>query len=181
MIALGTLGLAWLLAALALDRHGLRRPAGRFDAIVVAGCRVTAEGEPTPALRRRCELAAELWREGHAPTVVLTGGVGAEGPSEASVAARVVRALGVPDDAILLEERSTSTEENARHAASVLSPAARVLVVSDAYHVFRCERVFARHFAAARGVGSRGQPWPRAQGALREVLAIAIYGLLGRL
>lgn len=181
MTALGIFGLGWLLAATALDRYGLRRPIGEFDAIVVAGCRVTASGEPTPALRRRAALAARLWHEGHAPKVVLTGGVGAEGPSEASVAARVVRELGVAEGAILLEETSTSTEENARHAAEVLSPQARVLVVSDAYHVFRCERVFGRHFAAARGVGSKGQSWPRARGALREVLAVAIYGLLGRL
>lgn len=181
MVLLGS-ALLYATGAVALDRYGRRPVEGRYDAIVVAGCRVLPDGRPSMALARRTRRAVELWRDGVAPRLVFTGGVGADAPaSEAAVAAALARRLGVPGEAILLEERSTSTDENARYAAALLPPGARVVVVSDAYHVFRCERVFRRYFGDARGVGSIGHPWARMRGALREVAAVAAYGVLGRL
>ena len=180
-LALGCLGIAYLVLAVWLDRRGMRSaPEERYDAIVVLGCRVRPDGTASPALARRAALGAELWRRGLAPRLVLTGGVGTHPPSEAEAAARVARALGVPDDAMILEDRSTSTEENAREAARRID-AERVLVVTDAYHVVRAERVFRRHFAHVRAAGSAGSPSVRARGALREVTALAAYALLGRL
>ncbi len=178
------LGSALIYAALgaALDRYGQRPVRGRFDAIVVAGCRVLPDGRPSMALRRRTSLAVELWEQAIAPRIVFTGGIGPDAPaSEAAVAAAYAQRQGVPSEALLLEERSTSTEENARFAAELLPEGARVVVVSDAYHVLRCERVFRRYFARVRGAGSLGHPWARLRGALREVLALAAYGALGRL
>jgi uncharacterized SAM-binding protein YcdF (DUF218 family) len=181
----GLMFLVWLATAYALDRHGLRGPRGRFDAIVVAGCRVMPDGRPSPALARRAALATQLWRDGLAPRVVFTGGVGDHGGSEASVAASFARGLGLPGDAIVLEERSTSTDENAAGAAEVLDaaglPRARILVVTDSYHVLRCERVFGRRFAEVEGTGSRGVPLARFRGAMREVPALIAYAALGRL
>jgi uncharacterized SAM-binding protein YcdF (DUF218 family) len=115
-------------------------------------------------------LAVELWRAGLAPTVVFTGGVGDSPPSEARAASAHAVALGLDPGAVVLEERSTTTEENARFAAELVR-AERVLVVTDAYHVLRCERVFGRHFREVRGVGSVNDLSPRARGAAREVVA----------
>jgi uncharacterized SAM-binding protein YcdF (DUF218 family) len=111
---------------------------------------------------------------------VLTGGVGQHPPSEARVAAEIARRLHVPEEALVLEERSTSTEENAREAAREVS-AGRVLVVTDTYHAFRAQRVFARHFDHAVAVGSAGPAAVRIRGALREVTALGAYAALGRL
>jgi uncharacterized SAM-binding protein YcdF (DUF218 family) len=172
---------AWLAASCGLDGYGHRGPDGTYDAIVVAGCRVLPDGTPSLALQRRTRHAVELWRAGIAPRIVLTGGVGTWPPSEAAAAAQVAVGLGVPSDALVLEERSTSTEENAAFAAELLDPAARVVVVTDTYHVFRAERVFGRVFAEARGSGSTPAPWWRVRGAVREVLAVGYYGLTGRL
>ncbi len=185
MVLLGIAGV-YLVVGFALDRYGLRSVSGDdHDAIVVAGCRVMPDGRPSTALRRRAELAAQLWHEGTAPVVVVTGGVGENPPSEAHVAADVIAAAGVPRTAIRLEEQSTSTEENASFASEILSQelgrSARIVVVSDSYHVLRCERVFGRHFERAVGTGSVGDAWPRVKGSLREVLAISAYGVLGRL
>ncbi len=176
-----SLSLAYLLAAAWLDRRGAREaPDERFDAIVVLGCRVRPDGSASASLARRARLGAALYRRGLAPTLVLTGGVGTHPPSEASVAAALAHDEGVPRSAMILEERSTSTEENAREAAALID-ARRVLVVSDGYHVFRAERVFRRYFAEVRGVGTIGSRSVRARGALREVVAVAAYAALGRL
>ena len=177
----GMLGLVYLAVAVGLDRYGQREPDGDFDVIAVAGCRVLPSGEPSNALRRRVRVAARLWSEGVAPRIVFTGGVGDYPPSEAEVGARFAESLGVPRSAMLLESRSTSTEENARFAAEELGSGTRVVVVSSAYHVFRCERVFRRHFDEVVGTGAIESAWPRARGALREVVALASYAFLGRL
>ena len=173
----------WAAGAYALDQYGQRRPAARerYDAIVVLGCRVRPDGSPSFALARRTRLAVELYEAGHAPLLVFTGGVGDFPPSEAEAAARLAREFGVPGKAIHLEDASTSTEENARMAAT--QTAARdVLLVSDAYHLARARLVFARYFPGRVDVaGSLGVRSQRIRGALREVFAISAYALLGRL
>lgn len=185
-LILGLVLLMWGGVALLLDAHG--RGAGEdapYDVIIVAGCRVDPNGQPSLALQRRTRLAVQLWTDGRAPTVVFTGGVGQFPPSEARAAAHYAAQQGLPPEAALLEERSTSTEENARFAAEELAklgvPHARVLVVTDGYHTFRARRVFLQHFPHVDAAGSRPSPDVRIRGALREVLAVAWYGLSGKL
>lgn len=180
LVALGLA--AWTGVAATLDALGDRSPPDDdYAAVVVAGCRVLPDGEASECLRLRTEAAVALWRSGRADTLVLTGGLGAYPPTEAEAAARIARDLGVPDGALVLEDRSTSTEENARFAALKLGTDARVLVVTDAWHTHRVRRVFDRHFAGADAVGVDGPLDRRTRGAMREVLALVYYGLRGRL
>lgn len=167
--------------ALLLARGAEPPPAGPYDAIVVAGCRVLPNGQPGAALARRAELAHRLFTEGRAPRVVFTGGVGRNGPSEASVAAAHAVSLGLPPEVAVLEEHSTSTRENARFAARILGAQARVLVVTDAYHVFRARRVFAQSFARAEAVGVPLREEALAHVLPRELFAVAIYAARGDL
>lgn len=173
--------LAWMTVAAGLDAYGQRRHGGSsWDAIVVAGCRVMPGGQPSHALEARTHKAVELWRRGAAPRIVFTGGLGVHPPAEAVAASNLALSLGVPASALEVEDRSTSTEENARNAAELLG-GGRIIVVSDAYHVFRCERVFARYFEEVRGAGALSPPWPRGRGAVREVAAVGWYAVKGRL
>jgi uncharacterized SAM-binding protein YcdF (DUF218 family) len=181
-VAVGA-ALSWCALAWSLDRYGQGQPVpqGRWDAIVVLGCRVFPDGRPSIALARRVQKAAELWAAGHAEVLVLTGGRGEAGVVEAEVAATMAESLGVPRAAMVLETRSTSTDENARFAAEAIA-GRRVVVVTDAYHVLRSERVFARHFDEVHVVGTVSPRWwPRVQGALREVAALTGYAVSGRL
>ena len=180
--ALVTTGIAlWVALAVGLDRYGQREAVGAYDAIVVAGCRVLPDGHPSPALQNRTRKAVELWRAGIAPTIVFTGGVGRYPPSEARAASTFAQSLGVPANAMVVEDRSTSTLENAQYAAQMLGPASRVLVVTDSYHVFRAQRVFGQAFATTDGTGSLAPIDARTKGAMREVLAIAYYTARGRI
>ncbi len=184
-LALGMLGV-WGLGALWLDHTGGPPEAGaRFDAIVVAGCRVGPDGQPSPALNRRVKQAVELAKSGVAPKVIFTGGTGGFPPAEAVAAARLAVSLGLPEGAIILEDRSTSTEENAKFARLAAEeagvPAERILVVTDRYHTFRAQRVFQRYFSKVSATGTTPRMNVRVHGALREVLAIAGYAVMGRL
>jgi uncharacterized SAM-binding protein YcdF (DUF218 family) len=147
---------------------------------VVAGAPALPDGRPSGALARRVRLAVALWREGVAPRLVFTGGPGPGGHTEAGVAAALAGSLGVPGEAIVVEDVSLSTEDNARLSAGKLD-ARPVLVVSDSYHVLRCRLVFRRHFPAAHAVGAPPPPLPRVKMALREVVVLLIYAAQGRL
>ena len=165
----------WCVLAVIIDRLGLRLPPqGTFDAIVVAGCRVLPGGQPSGCLARRVTKAVDLWRLGLAPTIAMTGGVGTFPPSEAVVAATVARDLGVPESALILEEHSTSTLENARYLRKLVN-FERILIVTDSYHVRRCEWFFGKYFREVRGVAVVSPLWDRAKGAFREVIAIVCH------
>jgi uncharacterized SAM-binding protein YcdF (DUF218 family) len=113
--------------------------------------------------------------------LAFTGGVGDWPPAEAEVSRQLALAAGVDDALLIVEARSTSTEENAAYLAEQLGSDVPIVVVTDGYHVFRVERVFGHHFHDVRGVGVRSSWSVRAFGALREVLAVGYYALTGRL
>lgn len=69
--------------------------------------------------------AAQLYLDGYAPKILFTGGLGrnTEGllpEPEAVRFARVAMECGVPEDAILLEDRSTNTRENIEFTRQLL-------------------------------------------------------------
>jgi uncharacterized SAM-binding protein YcdF (DUF218 family) len=168
----------WLLAAFCLDLYGRRpHPVGRWDAVVVPGCAVLRNGEPSSPLRRRTLDAVAIWKASGARFLVLTGGVGVHPPSEAEAAAGLAKVAGVPADALLLEDRSTNTWQNAFYSSKLESQGTsisewRILVVTDGYHTWRCKCQFSRYFSAVNVAGSLPGSRLRIRGALREVFSI---------
>jgi uncharacterized SAM-binding protein YcdF (DUF218 family) len=172
-----TAACAWFAAAWLLDRYGRGRAVNeRYDAIIVAGSRVHSGGEASPSLERRTLRAVELWKRGVARELIFTGGVGAFPPAEAVVAARLAEQQHVPRDAYRLEERSRSTEENARFTRELIGER-RVLVVTDAYHVYRSELIYARYFSQSRIIGVDIGWRPPLFGSCREVAALLYYAI----
>jgi uncharacterized SAM-binding protein YcdF (DUF218 family) len=165
----------WAFFAWRLDAYG-RRPLSdiQVDAIIVPGCAVRWDGQPSGALARRTQHAISLYHEGLAPRLIFTGGVGQHPPAEAEVAAGLALADGIPPKAILTESRSTTTAENAEFSVLVdpAAPQWSVLVVTDGYHCWRCTKLFSRHFSAVASAGSTPSPRLRVRGAMREVISI---------
>ena len=182
-LLLGTFGGAfvWFGMAFALDTYGkTRQPNGIYDALIVPGCRVTPSGKPSEALEGRVRKAVELYQKGVSGVIVFTGGVGTYPPAEGEVAAKFARSLGVPDSAIRIEAVSKTTLANAREAAALFPEPQkmRVLVVTDAYHVFRARRIFDRVFGETESVGSTYGLVSRIRGSLRECAALARFLIL---
>ncbi|RYZ27997.1 MAG: YdcF family protein [Chitinophagaceae bacterium] len=95
------------LAQLLWNYHQLHHPLQKADCIFVLGSHDT----------RVAERAAELYLQGWAPLIVMSGGLGrltkeSWTASEASLFARIAMQKGVPADAILVEDKSTNTGEN---------------------------------------------------------------------
>jgi uncharacterized SAM-binding protein YcdF (DUF218 family) len=150
-----------------------RRPA---DAIIVLGAGLRPDNTPNRALIRRSLHGATLWADGIAPIVVCSGGIGRNRTrSEADACRELLVANGVPAEAIVLEEQSRSTEENALYTHRIFGERGwdTAVIVSDGYHLFRARWIFALegltvwHSPAAPT--NRGD---LARSSLREVLAL---------
>lgn len=170
--------LAW-----GLDRRGQRGldPAARYDAIVVLGARVHPDGQASATLIRRVHRGAALVQRGIAPKLVLSGGKVGSDVSEARAALPHALSRGVHEDAIALEESSTSTETNASEVARIIDANARILIVTDAFHVMRSVRLFRGHFRNVDGIGTLGGLRSRVRGSLREAFVLVAYLAQGKL
>ena len=147
---------------------------------LIFGAAVWPEG-PSPTLRRRTRHAARLWHAGKVSHLIPCGGIGAHPPSEAEAMRRLLLADGVPESAITLEDRSTTTLENVSYALPILEHLGtnEVLVVTDRLHAPRA-LMTARAFglqARASSPSLRGaHPGQSLRMALRELPACVLYG-----
>lgn len=130
-------------------------------AVVLGG----AVGSPYPPLRPYPDLgssadrvwhAARLYHAGKAPRILLSGGSIKPGlPGEAHAMRAFLRDLGVPEAAIVIEDRSTDTQGNATQSAQWLRSQGidRVILVTSASHMARARMQFER-------AGLRVEPAP---------------------
>lgn len=159
LVALVLLWLLSLLMVIVYERRDTKRPA---HAIVVLGA-AQYDGKPSPVLRARVDHAVQLWRQGLAPVLVMTGGRGeGDTTSEAAVERRYAISKGVPPKAILTEGRSRSTSETLRNVASMLTRDRReVILVSDPFHMFRLAILARRYGLEPRTSPTRTSPISR--------------------
>ena len=93
--------------------------------------------------------AARLYHAGKAPLIIVSSGNvsgSLKRPSRASAMRTLLNALGVPDDAIVIEERSRNTRQNAVFTERIAADRGigRVLLVTSYWHLRRAEAVFRR-------------------------------------
>lgn len=103
------------------------------------------EVDPDDLRHSRVAAGARAWLAGRAPVVLLTGGGPRHAPSEADMMAKAIAHLGVPRSALILEERSHSTRENARFTAELARQLdiGCVLLVTSEVHMPRASLLFA--------------------------------------
>lgn len=141
-----------------------KNPAG--DVMVVLGGQAT----------NRPRLAAQLFHEGAAPEIIVTG-IG-DGPANAfQLAAR-----GVSLDHIQLEPNSNSTYENARNTAPMLDAlhARKVILVTSWFHARRTRACFQHfrpniEFITATTPGEWEYQYNKDSWAWKELLKTGVY------
>jgi uncharacterized SAM-binding protein YcdF (DUF218 family) len=112
------------------------RPA---DSIVVLGA-AQYDGRPSPVLRARLDHGIDLWNRGMGKVLVVTGGKGyGDTTSEADVGRSYARKHGIPDTAILLENKGRTTRESMLAVAQLLEKRGikTAILVSDPFHMLR--------------------------------------------
>ncbi len=149
------------------------------DAIVVLGA-AQYDGRPSPVLQARLDHALDLYEDGLAPLVVVTGGR-QEGDryTEATAGYNYLRARGLADEAIRKEVQGASTYESLASVARFLREEGigDVLLVSSPAHSRRVADI-------AREVGLRATVSPTSgspswQSLARETAAVSIGRIVG--
>lgn len=131
--------------ASAIHIVGLIDHAENADVIIVLGAGLNRSGRPGWALTRRAEFGAELWQEGKAHIVICTGAQAENYPrSEADACKELLLKNGVSESAIVMEDQSHSTEENALYSHEIMQQHGweTAILVSDSYHMLRAEWIF---------------------------------------
>lgn len=176
----------WAAVTAAIVRYGERDETQAVDAIIVLGAAVR-NGQPTPVFRERINHALLLYQQGYADTLIFTGGIGyGDDISEAAAARNYAMARGVPAEAILLEERSTSTIENLALAQPIAAAQGhgRFLIVSTPSHMKRALQIAADLGMEAYPSPTRTIRWlsPRTywRAVVQESLSYIHYWLIGR-
>ena len=188
---IGIAGLAGLLLVLAYTTWRIwdqgnqdnGRPA---DAIVVLGA-AQYNGVPSPIYQARLDHAIDLFQEGLAPRIVMTGGkVPGDKTTEAEAGRKYAISKGVPSDAILVEDEGRTTLESLRTVSQILreNDLKSAVFVSDRTHMLRVLRI--AHDQGIEAFGSPTQTSPidasaseRLRATMHEVGALALYFLAG--
>jgi uncharacterized SAM-binding protein YcdF (DUF218 family) len=156
-----------------------RRPA---DAIVVLGA-AQFDGRPGGVFAARLDHAVELFQEGLAPILIVTGGKQpGDRTTEAATARAYAIAHGVPADAILMEDRGRSTLESIETVGAMMR--ARDLVsavfVSDRTHMLRVLRMATDQEVLAWGSPTTTSPTDagaarRGRAMVHEIAGLVAY------
>lgn len=149
------------------------------DAIVVLGA-AQYDCTPSPVLEQRLDHALELYQDGVADTIVVTGGKqSGDRCTEAESSANYLRDLGVPDDDLLLEVQGRNSWESVAATGHILRERdlTRAVLVTDGYHALRVQ-------AIAEQVGLDASVSPTQRGGsfgdlLKETAAVAVGRIIG--
>jgi vancomycin permeability regulator SanA len=142
-LAFGLLGAAEVVGLHAFGLTDHRQPA---DVILVLGARVYADGSPSEALSDRVLTAVELHRQGLAPVLFMSGGVGADGQSEPLAMKHLAMSRGVPEEDIVEDAAGSNTQASVANVEVWLAARGqrRLLAVSHYHHLARIEMMARR-------------------------------------
>ncbi len=162
-------------------------PDSKAPVAVVLGAGIHSDGEPTLTSRWRVIRSVQLYNEGRVPLLLFTTGITNGEKTEAEAMARYARSLGVPEKAILLEEQSTNTEENAQFTSEMLRARSigEILLVTDPLHMRRAVYSFRNHGIRAMPAPTLDRKryelsidgWKLLERGLHEFMGIAYYRL----
>lgn len=180
LFVLGLVVLAfWSCTIAAISLWGRRDEARRADAIVVLGA-AQYDGRPSPVLQARLDHAIALYREGMAPIVILTGGVGpGDTVSEAVAGARYARRQGVPESALVTERTGLTTAASLAAVADTLRNRGleEAVLVSDPFHMLRLKLLARRFGFTGLTSPTRSSPISRNRAEERRHLLRESFGL----
>jgi uncharacterized SAM-binding protein YcdF (DUF218 family) len=177
---LAYLGVTFVQVWLASRENGARKA----QAIVVFGA-AQYNGRPSAVLKARLDHAADLYRRGDAPVVVVTGGrQPGDRFTEATASADYLYTKGVPDKDILREVSGQSSWQSLAAAASFLKVRHinDVILVSDPFHSLRITNMAAELGLHASASPTRTSPIAGLSATEymgRETLAVAVGRVVG--
>lgn len=152
-----------------------------YDFIIIHGAGLLNGEKVTPLLKRRIDKAVQAFHQSKNPHIQLiaSGGQGSdEKISEAQAMYNyLVEQTDVPKEAILLEEKSTTTYENllfSKELGEQLVENPRFLFVTNDYHVFRTSTYARQIGMQGDGLGCSTASYYIPSAFIREYVAMCV-------
>jgi uncharacterized SAM-binding protein YcdF (DUF218 family) len=163
---------------------GLRHKPIKSDCIIVLGCSVYGTN-PSPFLQSRLMQGINLFKQGYAEHIIVSGGMGpGEDISEAEAMKKYILSKGLKEEDIIMEDRSKTTMENLSFSKEKMKERNfnSAIIVSNKYHLKRIS-LMAKKLGlngSYSGVFLKQYKSFEVKGFIREVPAIIKYYILKR-
>lgn len=151
-----------------------------YQYIIVLGSGLRNGNEVTPLLASRVDKGIEAYRQNKGSFLVLSGGQGAdEKIAESEAMKNYAIQQGVPEAAILIEDKSVNTKENLLFSQQLIENHAtkfsgNLLVVTTSYHVLRALLLAKNLGIACDGRGARTKLYFSINAFVREWIAYLV-------
>lgn len=141
----GVLTVVALSGVMLYEAYGHVPPENGRQTLIVLGSKVNGD-RPSLMLKRRLNVARDYLKENPQSDVIVSGGQGEdEDYPEGEVMARYLVGEGIDPERIIIENRSTNTDENLRFSKELMPEDSEgVIIVSDNYHQARA-RIIAKN------------------------------------
>lgn len=123
------------------------------DSILVLGAGLKDAETPSDMLKDRLDVGIELYRQGVAPKILLSGDNGQVEHNEIHVMLNYAKNAGVPEEDIFCDHAGFSTYDSMYRASSIFE-VERVVVVTQQYHEYRALYVGRKLGMEVMGVAS---------------------------
>ncbi len=144
---------------------------GDVDCILVLGCGVWANGQPSHMLEDRLRRSIELFEMEAAPKLLMTGDHGKADYNEVQVMKDFAMDAGIASQDIFMDHAGFSTYESLYRARDVFC-AKKIIIVSQGYHLNRALYIAQALGLEAYGVGADYRTYTgQFMREIREVLA----------
>lgn len=158
---------------------------GDYDVIVVLGAGIR-EDKPSATLAYRLDKSIEVFNSCENAIIIVSGGKGEdESISEASVMKDYLISKGIKESAVIMEDTSTSTEENFAFSKKIIENlypnGVKIAFVTNAFHVYRAKKIAAKQGITVDGIAAKDFAPLVINSYLRECAAIVQYVLTGRI
>jgi uncharacterized SAM-binding protein YcdF (DUF218 family) len=134
------------------------------------------DGRPSPAFKRRLDKALDLYKQGCASTIVVSGGK-REGDrfSEGEAGVKYLVSRGIPEPFLQSETQSTSSYQNLLLSKPLITTNA-LTIVTDDLHAYRTQYL-AKVLGYEPSLATVFNPYKRVSYAARELLMLIAFHL----
>ena len=135
--------------------HNITEPSEDFkaDCILVLGCGVKNDGTPSDMLYDRIKKGVELYKNGVAPKLLMSGDHGRKNYDEVNVMREYAEKMGVAQEDIFMDHAGFSTYDSILRAKKVFC-SERIIIVSQEYHLYRALFIAKKFGIAAQGASA---------------------------
>jgi vancomycin permeability regulator SanA len=141
------------------------------DCILVLGCKVKDNGDPSDMLADRIRRGIELYESGAAPKIIMSGDHGQADYDEVNTMKQIAVDNGVPSIDVFMDHAGFSTYESIYRAKEIFGVEKMIIVTQD-YHLYRALYIAESFGIEAYGVNADYREyWGQSKRDAREILA----------